>query len=80
MQNSLFQPRVVICVPSGVTEVEKKWKRQSMLVQECLLNRGTDGAAIGQAQLEPTGSMIVDIGRYNEVAGISLGGIVTVNL
>lgn len=80
---SLFvKPRVVVCVPSGVTEVEKRavigatlqaGAREAFLIEEPM------AAAIG-ANLpvgEPTGSMVVDIGGgTSEVAVISLGGIV----
>ncbi len=80
---SLFpRPRVVVGIPSGVTEVEKRavedasinaGARQSFLIEEPM------AAAIG-ARLpvqEPAGSMIVDIGGgTTEVAVISLGGIV----
>lgn len=77
------RPRVVVGIPSGVTEVEKKavedaarnaGARQSYLIEEPM------AAAIG-ANLpvqEATGSMIVDIGGgTTEVAVISLGGIIT---
>jgi len=76
-------PRVVICVPSGVTEVEKRavdeairqaGAREAYLVEEPM------AAAIGAGLpvQEPTGSMVVDIGGgTSEVAVISLGGIVT---
>jgi rod shape-determining protein MreB and related proteins len=76
------RPRIVICVPSGITPVEKKavieateqaGARSAYIIEEPL------AAAIG-ANLpidEPTGSMIVDIGGgTSEVAVISLGGIV----
>lgn len=76
------RPRVVVCVPSGVTGVEKRavfeatiqaGARQAYLIEEPM------AAAIG-ADLpieEPTGSMVVDIGGgTTEVAVISLGGIV----
>jgi rod shape-determining protein MreB len=76
------RPRIVICVPSGITPVEKKavievteqaGARAAYIIEEPL------AAAIG-ANLpidEPTGSMIVDIGGgTSEVAVISLGGIV----
>ncbi|HEV8601335.1 MAG TPA: rod shape-determining protein [Patescibacteria group bacterium] len=78
----LSRPRVVIGIPSGVTEVEKR------AVQDAALNAGARlaflieepmAAAIG-ARLpiqDPTGSMIVDIGGGTaEIAVISLGGIV----
>ena len=77
------RPRVVVCVPSGVTSVEKRavfeatisaGARQAYLIEEPM------AAAIG-ADLpieDPTGSMVVDIGGgTTEVAVISLGGIVT---
>jgi len=76
------RPRIVICVPSGITPVEKKavieateqaGARAAYIIEEPL------AAAIG-ANLpidEPTGSMIVDVGGgTSEVAVISLGGIV----
>lgn len=81
--NRLFRPRVVIAVPSGVTEVERR------AVREATIQAGASdaepieepmAAAIGAGlpTQEPTGSMIVDIGGgTTEVAIISLGGIVT---
>jgi rod shape-determining protein MreB len=79
----MSKPRVVICVPSGVTEVEKRAVEEATLqagAKECYLIEEPMAAAIG-ANLpveEPTGSMIVDIGGgTSEVAVISLGGIVT---
>jgi rod shape-determining protein MreB len=78
----IARPRIVICVPSGITAVEKKavveateqaGARAAYIIEEPL------AAAIG-ADLpidEPTGSMIIDIGGgTSEVAVISLGGIV----
>ena len=76
------KPRVVVCVPSGVTEVEKRavfeatmpaGARQAYLIKEPM------AAAIGAGLpiQEPTGYMVVDIGGgTTEVAVISLGGIV----
>ena len=76
------KPRVVVCVPSGVTEVEKRavfeatmqaGARQAYLIEEPM------AAAIGSGLpiQEPTGNMVVDIGGgTTEVAVISLGGIV----
>jgi rod shape-determining protein MreB len=79
----LFRPRVVICIPSGVTEVEKRAVEEAVLsagAREAYLIEEPMAAAIG-ANLpvdEPTGSMVVDIGGgTSEVAVISLGGIVT---
>ncbi len=80
---SLIRPRVVVCVPSGVTEVEKRAVIDATLqagAREAYLIEEPMAAAIG-AELpvhEPTGSMVVDIGGgTTEVAIISLGGIVT---
>ena len=79
----LGRPRVVICVPSGVTEVEKRAVEEATLhagAREAYLIEEPMAAAIG-ADLpveEPSGSMVVDIGGgTSEVAVISLGGIVT---
>jgi len=79
------KPRIVICVPSGVTEVEKRAvieaaiaagakEKNASLIEEPM------AAAIGAGLPveEPTGNMVVDIGGgTSEVAVISLGGIVT---
>lgn len=79
------RPRVVVCIPSGVTEVEKRAvieatisagakERDAFLIEEPM------AAAIGAGLPveEPTGNMVVDIGGgTSEVAVISLGGIVT---
>jgi rod shape-determining protein MreB len=77
------KPRVVICVPSGVTEVEKRAVEEATVqagAKEAFLIEEPMAAAIG-ANLpveEPSGSMVVDIGGgTSEVAVISLGGIVT---
>lgn len=81
-QSRFAHPRVVVCVPSGVTGVEKRaveeaaisaGARQAYLIEEPM------AAAIGSGLpiAEPTGSMVVDIGGgTSEVAVISLGGIV----
>lgn len=84
MSSGVFsKPRVVICVPSGVTEVEKRAVEEATLqagAKEAYLIEEPMAAAIG-ANLpveEPSGSMVVDIGGgTSEVAVISLGGIVT---
>ncbi|MGW7694776.1 rod shape-determining protein [Streptomyces asiaticus] len=79
----LGRPRVVVCVPSGITGVERRavmeaatqaGARQVHLVEEPI------AAAIGAGLpvSEPTGCMVVDIGGgTTEVAVVSLGGIVT---
>lgn len=80
---SFIRPRVVVGVPSGVTEVEKRavidatiqaGAREAYLIEEPM------AAAIGAGLPvhEPTGNMVVDIGGgTTEVAVVSLGGIVT---
>ena len=80
-----FRPHVMVCVPSGVTEVERRavlqatrevGARKAFLIEEPL------AAAIGAGVdiAEPSGSMIVDIGGgTTDVAIISLGGIVVSN-
>ncbi|AOT72751.1 rod shape-determining protein [Geosporobacter ferrireducens] len=78
-----FQPRVVVGVPSGVTEVEKRAVEEAALqagAKEAYLIEEPMAAAIGAGLPveEPTGSMVVDVGGgTTEIAIISLGGIVT---
>lgn len=80
---SIFQPRVVVCVPSGVTEVEKRAVEEAAVqagAREAYLIEEPMAAAIGAGLpvQEPNGSMVVDVGGgTTEVAIISLGGIVT---
>jgi len=80
--SKIFKPNVMVCVPAGVTEVERRAVLQAtrevgagkaFLIEEPL------SAAIGSGVniAEPTGSMIVDIGGgTTDIAVISLGGIV----
>ena len=76
-------PRIIVCYPSGVTEVEKRAIEEATKLagaREVVLMEEPMAAAIGAGLpvSEPTGSMIVDIGGgTTEVAIISLGGIVT---
>ena len=79
---NLGKPRVVVGVPSGITEVEERAVEESVIqagAKEVYLIEEPMAAAIG-ASLdvgEPSGSIIVDIGGgTTEVAVISLGGIV----
>ena len=79
---TFFKPRVIVCVPSGITEVEKRavldasnqaGARKTFLIEEPI------AAAIGAGIdiTEPNGNMIIDIGGgTSDVAVISLGGIV----
>ena len=76
------KPRVVVCVPSGVTSVEKRAVFEATITagaRQCFLIEEPMAAAIGAGLPveSPTGSMVVDIGGgTTEVAVISLGGIV----
>ncbi|NLM98194.1 MAG: rod shape-determining protein [Halanaerobiaceae bacterium] len=82
-RTKLVRPRVIICVPSGITEVEKRAALDATTnagAREAYLIEETMAAAIGAGLPvhEPTGNMIVDIGGgTTEVAIISLGGIVS---
>ena len=81
--SKLFKPRIIVCVPSGVTEVEQRavvdatmhaGARSVHIIEEPIA--AAIGAGIDIAK--PYGSMIVDIGGgTTDVAVISLGGIVT---
>ncbi len=79
---SMFKPKVMICVPAGVTSVEQRAVRDAAMqagAQEAYLIREPLAAAIGaRVPVDaPTGSMIVDIGGgTTEVAVIALNGIV----
>ena len=82
--NSIInRPSVIICIPSGVTEVERRAVREATvragarrvsIVEEPMAAASGAGLPVAEA----TGSMVVDIGGgTSEVAVISLGGIVT---
>lgn len=81
-RNKMFKPRIMICVPSGVTEVEERavidaatqaGGRQVYLIEEPIAAAIGAGLDISRA----CGSMVVDIGGgTSDVAVISLGGIV----
>ena len=84
-RRSLFTPslRMVICIPSGITEVEKRAVKDSAEhagAKEVFLIHEPMAAAIGIGidVQEPMGNMIIDIGGgTSEIAVIALGGIVT---
>jgi rod shape-determining protein MreB len=84
-RSTLLRPRIVISVPSGITEVEKRAVRESALsasAREVYLIEEPMAAAIGAGLpiTEPSGNMIIDIGGgTTEVAIISLAGIVYAN-
>ncbi len=79
---NIGRPRVVVGVPSGITEVEERAVEESIIqagAREVFLIEEPMAAAIGAGLdvAEPTGNIIVDIGGgTTEVAVISLGGIV----
>ena len=79
---NVIRPRVVVGVPSGITEVEERAVEESVLqagAREVYLIEEPMAAAIGASLdvAEPSGNIIVDIGGgTTEVAVISLGGIV----
>lgn len=78
----LARPRIIICIPSGVTEVERRAVREAAFkagAKHVSIIEEPMAAAIGAglSVAEATGSMVVDIGGgTSEVAVISLGGIV----
>lgn len=82
---NIGKPRVVVGVPSGITEVEERAVEESVIqagAKEVYLIEEPMAAAIGASLsvAEPTGNIIVDIGGgTTEIAVISLGGIVVSN-
>lgn len=82
---NIGKPRVVVGVPSGITEVEERAVEEAVLyagAKEVYLIEEPMAAAIGASMdvAEPSGNIIVDIGGgTTEVAVISLGGIVVSN-
>ena len=82
--SSIFShPNIIICIPSGVTDVERRAVREAAVAaggRRVSIIEEPMAAAIGAGLpvAEATGSMVVDIGGgTSEVAVISLGGIVT---
>ena len=81
-KKSFMRPRIIICVPYGITQVEKRAVReaaQSAGAREVYLIEEPMAAAIGAGLpiTEPSGNMVVDMGGGTTgVAVISLGGIV----
>ena len=81
-QNNVGKPRVLVGVPSGITEVEERAVEEAVMqagAKEVYLIEEPMAAAIGSSLdvSEPSGNIIVDIGGgTTEVAVISLGGIV----
>lgn len=81
-QRMFFKPRVMVCIPSGVTSVEERAVKQASLsagAKQAYLIEEPVAAALGAGLdiAEASGSMIVDIGGgTTDVAVLSLGGIV----
>ena len=81
-RKTLIRPRIVICVPFGLTQVERKAVKESAMsagAREVYLIEEPMAAAIGVGLpvKEPQGSMIIDIGGgTTEIGVISLGGLV----
>lgn len=77
-----FKPRVMVCIPSGVTSVEERAVRQAAMAagaRQAYLIEEPVAAALGAGIdiSEPSGSMVVDIGGgTTDVAVLSLGGVV----
>jgi rod shape-determining protein MreB and related proteins len=82
LQSRFSRPRLVMCAPSGVTDVERRAVEEASLsagAREVHLIEESLAAAIGAGLpiAEPVGRMVVDVGGgTSEVAVISLGGIV----
>ncbi len=80
---TLLKPRVIVCIPSGITEVERRAVEEAVIqagAKEVALIEEPMAAAMGAGLpvYRPTGSMVVDIGGgTTEVAVISMGGIVS---
>ena len=81
-RSSLISPRIIICVPYGLTQVERKAVRESALsagAREVFLIEEPMAAAIGAGIdiREPQGNLVVDIGGgTTEIGVVSLGGLV----
>jgi len=81
-RRSFFRPRVMVCIPSGVTSVEERAVRQAAVeagAKEAYLIEEPLAAALGAGLdiAQPSGSMVVDIGGGTaDIAVLSLGGIV----
>ncbi|QOP40884.1 MULTISPECIES: rod shape-determining protein [Sulfurimonas] len=81
-RSSLISPRIIICVPYGLTQVERKAVRESAMsagAREVYLIEEPMAAAIGAGVdiREPQGNLVVDIGGgTTEIGVVSLGGLV----
>ena len=79
---NFLKPRIVICVPSGVTDMERRAMEEATYragARDAIIVKGPVVAAMGAGLdiLRPSGNMIVDVGGgVTEIASLSLGGIV----
>jgi rod shape-determining protein MreB len=80
---TFFKPKIMVCVPSGVTEVEKRAVREATMQaggKDVFLMEEPLAAAIGAGLdiTKPDGTMVIDIGGgTTDIAVMSMGGIVT---
>lgn len=81
-RNSFIRPRIIICVPYGLTQVERKAVKESAMnagARDVILVEEPKAAAIGAGLpiQDPKGNMVIDIGGgTTEIGVISLGGLV----
>ncbi|MCH9813042.1 MAG: rod shape-determining protein [Epsilonproteobacteria bacterium] len=81
-RNSFIRPRIIICVPYGLTQVERKAVKESAMnagARDVILVEEPKAAAIGAGLpiQDPRGNMVIDIGGgTTEIGVISLGGLV----
>ena len=81
-RNNFIRPRVIICIPYGLTQVERKAVKESAMnagARDVILVEEPKAAAIGAGLpiQDPRGNMVVDIGGgTTEIGVISLGGLV----
>ncbi len=81
-RNNFIRPRIIICIPYGLTQVERKAVRESAMnagARDVILVEEPKAAAIGAGLpiQDPRGNMVVDIGGgTTEIGVISLGGLV----
>ncbi len=81
-RNSFIRPRIIICIPYGLTQVERKAVKESAInagARDVILVEEPKAAAIGAGLpiQDPRGNMVVDIGGgTTEIGVISLGGLV----
>ncbi len=81
-RNNFIRPRVIICIPYGLTQVERKAVKESAMnagARDVILVEEPKAAAIGAGLpiQDPKGNMVVDIGGgTTEIGVISLGGLV----